>query len=225
MSARIEPIAMGMSTSYLVVDDGVILVDAGSPRKAKRLRRALERLSIRPEEIALVLVTHGHWDHIGSARAVRELTGARIAMSRREAAWLETGRTEFPPGLTAWGKVYGLPMKVAGPLARVPACEVDSPLDDTDLRLDDYGVRGTVVHTPGHTAGSMTLLLDSGDAVVGDLAMNGFPLRRGPGLPTFGDDAREVERSWRVLLERGARRIHPAHGASFDASVLAQAVQ
>jgi len=224
MSVRIEPIELGMCTCFVVADDGVILVDAGMPRKAKAFQKALDRLSIRAEEIALILVTHGHIDHIGSAKAIREMTGARIAMSAREASWLETGRTRMPPGITTWGKTFGVVMKAIGPLARVPACDVEVPLGDGDLRLDDYGIHGTVLHTPGHTSGSMTLLLDTGDALVGDLAMNGFPHRRGPGLPAFGEDADEVKRSWRLILDRGAQRIYPSHGAPFDASVLESAL-
>jgi glyoxylase-like metal-dependent hydrolase (beta-lactamase superfamily II) len=76
---------------------------------------------------------------------------------------------------------------------------------------------GEVIHTPGHSPGSVSLLLASGDCFVGDLAMNGLPLRRGPGLPVFADDLERVRRSWRMLLDRGARTVYPAHGRPFDA--------
>jgi len=224
MSARVERIDLGMCSSFLIAQDGVILIDAGSPKKGKTFARALEKLSVDAEQISLILITHGHWDHIGSAKALREMTGARIAMNEREAASLETGKTEIPPGVTGWGKVSRAPMKLFKPLLKVPAAAVDLTLGDEDLRLEEHGIAGTVIHTPGHTAGSVSVLLDSGDAFVGDLAMNGFPLRRGPGMPAYGDDPEQIKHSWRLLLERGAKQIHPAHGASFDASVLEQAL-
>jgi glyoxylase-like metal-dependent hydrolase (beta-lactamase superfamily II) len=62
--------------------------------------------------------------------------------------------------------------------------------------------------------------LDSGEAFVGDLAMNGLPLRLGAGLPRFAEDLGVVKKSWRLLLDRGAKWIYPGHGKLFKAEVL-----
>jgi len=86
------------------------------------------------------------------------------------------------------------------------------------------GVPGKILHTPGHSPGSVSLVLDSGDAFVGDTAVNGFPLRYGPGLPPFAEDLPELKKSWRKLLEHGAKTIHPAHGKAFSADVLEKIV-
>jgi glyoxylase-like metal-dependent hydrolase (beta-lactamase superfamily II) len=56
------------------------------------------------------------------------------------------------------------------------------------------------------------------------LAMNGLPLRLGPGMPCFGDSADTIRRSWRLLLDRGAKMIYPGHGRPFEAAVLRKAV-
>jgi hydroxyacylglutathione hydrolase len=66
-----------------------MLVDAGAPNKAKDILKALERLAVEAEEIQLLLITHGHWDHIGSATEIKETTGAKIAMHQAEKDWLE----------------------------------------------------------------------------------------------------------------------------------------
>ena len=76
------------------------------------------------------------------------------------------------------------------------------------------------LYTPGHTLGSMSLLLDSGEAFVGDLAMSGFPKMIGKGMPVFAEDVVAVKESWRLLLSRGARLIYPAHGNPFESRVL-----
>jgi len=81
-----------------------------------------------------------------------------------------------------------------------------------------------VLHTPGHTMGSVSVLLETGDAFVGDLAMNGLPLRIGPGMPPLAEDAVAVKDSWRLLLEKGAKRIYPAHGQPFGTEVLERAL-
>ena len=62
--------------------------------------------------------------------------------------------------------------------------------------------------------------MDSGEAFVGDLAMNGLPLRLGPGMPAVAEDTAAVKESWRLLLDRGATWIYPAHGKPFKAEIL-----
>jgi glyoxylase-like metal-dependent hydrolase (beta-lactamase superfamily II) len=110
------------------------------------------------------------------------------------------------------------------PLINVPAASVDLVLDDESFSLRDYGISGHIIHTPGHSPGSVSVLLESGEAFVGDLAMNRLPLRLVPGLPIFADDPRAVIRSWEILLERGAEIIYPAHGKPFSASIIRKAI-
>ena len=86
---------------------------------------------------------------------------------------------------------------------------------DEDISLLDYGIPGKVVYTPGHSWGSVSVLLKSGDAFVGDLAMNMPPMRLKPGLALFGDDIQVVKQSWRKLLDMGAKTVYPAHGKPF----------
>jgi len=93
-------------------------------------------------------------------------------------------------------------------------------LEDEELSLESYGIRGKVLHTPGHSLGSMSLLLNTGDAFVGDLAQIGLPVIKRPGMPLCAEDVGAVKESWRLLLRRGARWIYPSHGKPFKADVL-----
>jgi glyoxylase-like metal-dependent hydrolase (beta-lactamase superfamily II) len=110
------------------------------------------------------------------------------------------------------------------PLIKVPPAEVDVPLGDEGLSLSDYGIPGRVLYTPGHSSGSVSILLDSGEAFVGDLAMNTFPLRLSPGLPVLAEDPAAVIASWELLLEAGATEVYPAHGKPFPAEVMRRAI-
>jgi glyoxylase-like metal-dependent hydrolase (beta-lactamase superfamily II) len=110
------------------------------------------------------------------------------------------------------------------PFLRIAPATVDIAVPDEGMSLEPYGVRGSVLHTPGHSPGSLTILLESGDALVGDLAMNQFPLRIGPGLPIFAEELPRLKASIERLLALGATTIHPAHGRAFPAAVLRQAV-
>jgi glyoxylase-like metal-dependent hydrolase (beta-lactamase superfamily II) len=77
------------------------------------------------------------------------------------------------------------------------------------------------METPGHTAGSISLILPNGEAVVGDLLMGGFLgglVRRGvPNVAYFQDDEREAQRSLRAVLATGARKLYVGHGGPLSA--------
>ena len=111
------------------------------------------------------------------------------------------------------------------PLIHLPAATVDLRIDDAGLDLREYGIPGRAHHTPGHSPGSVSVLLDSGEAFVGDLAMNKFPLRRSAGLPIFADDTVQVIDSWRLLLRNGATTVYPAHGKPFPATIIEDAIR
>lgn len=221
MGAEIHTLSMGIVNCYLIREEGVVLVDTGLPNRAGAFLRELGALSIEPAEISLILLTHGHADHTGSAGELRRLTGAQVAIHHRENEWVEKGLSVRPRGVGAWGKTLAAMLRVISPMMHASPAPVDLVLGDEGLSLEPYGIPGTVLHTPGHSPGSVSLLLDSGQAFVGDLVMNGLPMRFGPGLPLLADDVEVVRQSVRLLLDRGAERIYPAHGRPFAADALA----
>jgi hydroxyacylglutathione hydrolase len=224
MSLSIHPIKLGVARCYVIRAEGTILIDGGAPKKAKNFMKGIETLSIKPEDIQLIVITHGHWDHIGSAKEIKGITGAKIALHRNEKDWLEKSLKPLPPAVTLWGHIFAKIMAIFVPLIHVPAAGVDVVLGDEELSLADYGIPGRIIPTPGHSMGSVSVLLETGDAFVGDLAMNGFPLRIGPGLPIFAEDLQKVKKSWQLLLDKGAKTVYPAHGKPFSADAIRRAL-
>lgn len=217
MTAKIFPVPLGVGQGYILQEEGVVMIDGGAPGKAKAFLQGMRRASIDPREIQLLILTHGHWDHIGSAKYIKEVTGAKIAMHEREKACLESGLKFLPPGVTCWGKIFAGILAMFMPLVHVPATKVDIPLGDEEFSLTEFGIAGKVVSTPGHSPGSISIVLSTGEAFVGDLAMNAFPMRLNAGLPIFADDLEIVRKSWRLLLGYGVRMIYPSHGRPFAA--------
>ncbi|MFC1900523.1 MBL fold metallo-hydrolase [Chloroflexota bacterium] len=209
---------------YLIKQDGLILIDAGPPNQVDRFLELLGEQAIEPQEISLMLMTHGHWDHIGSASDIKSLTGCEVAINYREKDWVEKALKPAPRGVGLWGSIGALMAKSMIARVTFPGVDVDLAVGDEDYNLEQWGVSGKVLYTPGHTSGSMSVLLDDGQAFIGDLAMSGFPMRIGPGMPPFAEDTNAIKESWKKLLDNGARYIYPAHGNPFSADVLAKAL-
>ena len=224
----IHTIGIQAFNRYLVHDQGYILVDSGIPHTEGRVKRTLQELGVDPREVRLILLTHGHIDHAGSARALQEWTGAPIAIHQADQEWLESGRVVVPqpwmaPGKEGWAALQSVGWRVLQPLARrmtFPRAHADVLFDDQGMSLAEFGICGQVIHTPGHTLGSVSLLLDSGEAFVGDLGASTG--RRGgqPRLPPAGNSPQQMVESWRRLLQAGAKMAYPGHGPAFPAEAM-----
>ena len=222
MPANIITIKVGINRCYIVRDKGTILIDAGGPQKIKTFRKAFEKYSINPNEINLIIITHGDPDHMGSASDLRKLTSSPIAIHEQDKLNFEKSTYNFPKGVNRWGRFLRL---VLNPILKlvlpnIPGGKADIVLSDQDYSLEEYGIQGKIAHTPGHTKGSVSIVLDSGDAFVGCMAHNNPPFRLSPGLPIFADDIEKVKESWKKLLDRNVKTIYPAHGDSFSVDII-----
>ena len=219
MSVSIQTIKLGGVNCFLVRDKGIILVDSGTPGQHDKILKQVKKLELDPHEIELIIITHGHGDHFGSAQKIKELTGAKLAVHKEDADIVKEGNKVFPPGLNKWGRFMAFVWRPMFFLINYTGVEPDNILEDEFL-LTEFGIKGRIIHTPGHTAGSVSVILGGGEALVGDLAMNGFPMRKGPGMPIFGNSESEIKQSWKKLLDAGASVIYPGHGDHFPASKL-----
>ena len=219
MSLHIQTIKLSGVNCYLIQDKGIILVDTGTPGLHNKILKEIKKLELDPHEIKLIIITHGHGDHFGSAQRIKELTGAKLAAHKEDADIVKDGKKVFPPGLNNWGRFLAFIWRPMFFLINYTGVEPDITLEDEFL-LTEFGIKGKIIHTPGHTAGSVSVLLDGGEAFVGDLAMNGFPMRRGAGMPIFGNSETEIKQSWQKLVNAGASVIYPGHGDPFPASQL-----
>ena len=204
-------IPFGYVNAFLVIGERPILVDTGTPGTEQKILRTLDKLGITLEEIALIVVTHGHTDHFGSVDRLKELTGAPVAIHRRDVEALQNGTMQLRPR-TILGRVFTL-FGQEGKL--VPEFVANGPeiLIDGERSLTDFGVDGTIIPTPGHTAGSISVWLSTGEVIAGDLlmALN----RKKPGWPIFTDDMDQVRASVAALLSRSPTRIYLGHGGPF----------
>jgi hydroxyacylglutathione hydrolase len=220
MSTDIFSLKLGLNSCYLIRGKNIIMIDGGMPNKLRAFKRKLSRLYIHPEEIKLIVLTHSHFDHAGSAKEIRDLTGAKVAVHESEKLFVEDGGFAMPEGINAWGKITQTLLFPFFKKIPFPKVKVDIVITDKEYPLNEYGIDGKIIHTPGHTSGSVSVLLDTGEAFVGCMAHNGLPFRIHPGLPIYAQDLAKLKESWKLIIDRGARMIFPGHGNPFPVEII-----
>jgi hydroxyacylglutathione hydrolase len=163
-----------------------IAIDTATPS----LAWIREELAARDWTLKLIVSTHGHWDHIGDNATVAAHTGAEIAVHP-----LDRSRLEHPEPLFA-------PFEI---LPSVPAVEL---AEGGEIRFGE--IRLAVIHTPGHTEGSVCLYsADDGLMFSGDtLFAGGWGRVDLPG----GDEAAMVESLGRLTSFEDRMAVLPGHG-------------
>ncbi|PID27478.1 MAG: hypothetical protein CSB55_08820 [Candidatus Cloacimonadota bacterium] len=172
---KIITLKTGFSNSYLIKDKGIILVDAGSYNSFNVFLRETKKNGINPKEISAVVITHCHWDHIGCAKSVKEYTNAKIIVHAAELDILENGKHLIVSSLTARGKIIEKILNIYNKNKQIEPCEADIIVNGEEKSLSEFGINGKIVFTPGHSSGSVSVILDSGEAFVGDMAINVSP--------------------------------------------------
>lgn len=194
-------------------EKGWIMIDAGMPDSLGYLRPAMDKAGIAPRDVALIVVTHVHIDHAGGLAALKEATGARVACTSAAAALLREGASAALEPRDLLGRLLlGPTLKM-----KIPPVEPDVVFDG-ELDLGPYGVAGKVVATPGHTADSASVFLDSGTVFVGDLIRgNGAKLKLG----MYWVDGEACLASLRKVVGARPQRVVMSHGGSTDAAKIA----
>lgn len=204
----ITKVLAGRSNVFLVSNGNVnIMVDTGPARNRSRLQQNLR--SLRIEKIDLLVLTHTHFDHAGNAGKIKEHFGAIIAVHTSETYYLKNGINMMPHGTLFFTKylIRFLGNKLSG-WCSFASCQPDIILDSA-FHLNNFGFDAYILHTPGHSAGSVSLVVDNEIACVGD-AM--FGIFKNSILPPFADDPVKMVESWKKLLDTGCLLFLPAHG-------------
>lgn len=195
---------------YLVDLGKIVLVDTGTKHAGPTIRAGLQEIGKEPEDVAVLLLTHHHVDHIGTAAAWRRDARAQASISRVDAPAAAGTERRRVHGLTPRAKVMAALMGVFVPLMRTPPVAADRLLDGGET-LDVAGWPVEVIPVPGHTLGSCAYyargagLLFAGDAVNGRAGT--------PEPPIVAEDPAAARESYRKLLGLHAAVLCPGHGS------------
>lgn len=164
---RLPTIGRTIVNSFALIDDDgtVTLIDTGLRGAPRRLTAALSELGKRPADVVRIVLTHVHRDHAGGAQSLRERTGGGVHIHAEDRSFLETGRQPPSDQNVPLARV----LRFTG--SRGPSCPVDGTFAEGDLLPVLGGLR--VLHTPGHTPGHCSFLLErSGVLITGDALFN-----------------------------------------------------
>ena len=211
---EIIKIKLSFSNAYLIKDKKSILVDAGSPNEADKILAAVQKAGVNTKDISLVLHTHGHFDHAGSTAELKRRLGIPVAVHGKDAFMLREGRN---------GEIKPRNLEARIVKAIVPnsfeACEPDIVLDE-ETTLTDFGVDGKVFFTPGHTKGSLSVLLGNNEAIIGDVMMGGVLggalLGTRPNYHYFIDDRNELHASIKKITSWKPSKLYVGHGGPLN---------
>ena len=178
---------------FLLADSNLTLVDTGFKGRSRHILKEVRQLGYSPPDIANIFITHHHADHIGSLAALKKITGASVFAHPADAPYID-GRLPQPgPARPGWLDKALAPLYKLGVTTPVA---VDVLINDGDELPILGGIK--ILHTPGHTQGSISLFIPEERLVIaGDVLANRFRL----GLPSKAftvDIAQEINAIKRV---------------------------
>ena len=186
---NIVHINLGFTNVYLLrTDSGFIQVDTGYDWNVKKYLKILKKKNIKPNEIKLIIVNHAHFDHIGSIKEIKEITGAQILVHEHDKEFLIKGISAPVCPNTILSKI--LMSIVPKSWTVYEPIEPDIVTQD-NYSLEEYGVKAKVIHTPGHTLGTVSVITEDGEAIIGCNAQ-GVPIRLKSSFPRIAGNVKSV---------------------------------
>lgn len=192
---------IGWSRVYLIEGDRLALVDAGLPWDPRRVLDYIRLIGRRPDELAYILMTHSHPDHVSGAPFLSRLTGAVVA-----AHPADTRPTAAGEPTVAYGPFASLGL----PLPFLRRVAVGLPLADGQVLPVADGLR--VIHTPGHTPGSVCYLLESRGVLFSGDTLFSDGRRVSRSVPFPGSDRAAYRRSLARLSSLAFEVLCGGHG-------------
>ena len=203
------PLKLGWVNCYLVeAAGGFVLIDTGGANARRQLEAALEEAGCKPGNLRLIVITHGDFDHTGSAAYLRGKYGTKIAMHPDDAGMAEKGDMFWNRKTDS--RFFRMLAKLLFSFGKENRFTADVSLGDGD-RLSEYGLEAMILSIPGHSRGSIGVLCPSGYLFCGDL----FDNTKSPVLNAIMDELETAHASLVKLNKLAIHTVYPGHGKPF----------
>lgn len=216
-NCTIYQILKGRSNSFLIeCENNYILVDTGRKNSWKELTSKIDNI-LGKNELSCLILTHTHFDHAENANRLKNKYNCTIIVHESEANYLKHGNTPLPKGTNL---ITGIIIDTIG--KKMESRYNFEPIDpdilvDENYNLSDFGSGTYIIHTSGHSNGSISIIIDDEIALVGDTL---FGVLGNSIYPPFADDTENMIKSWKTLLETNCKLFLPGHGKEISRKLL-----
>ena len=207
----------GRSNSFLISNQSnSILVDTGRKNSWETLTLQIDKF-LGKNNLSNLILTHTHFDHAENASKIKEKYDSKIILHGIEAEHLKMGNAPLPKGNNG---VTRFLIDVIG--KKMESHYSYEPVDpdiliDENYSLNNLGFNVDIIHTPGHSNGSISVIIDNSIALVGDTLFGVFG---NSVYPPFADDTKILIKSWKKLLNTHCSLFIPGHGKEINRKLL-----
>ena len=196
------------NVTLLVNGSNSVLTDTGVRGGLRQCINLIKQAGLTPRDVKLIVLTHTHYDHAGNLNALQKYTGAKVMVHKNEFKDLQNGFTPIPDGM---GSLTGFISRLGRaiiPRFASPKPFIADLINENEFDLSPFGIDGRVIHTPGHTMGSQSVI--TGKTIIsGDTFIN---MKSGVNFPHFANDPELLLKTWENIFEMDLEEIYPGHG-------------
>lgn len=219
-SPEVRQIRAGSSNVFLLKTTPLMLIDSGGKEDLVALQAGLKAEGVSIAQIKTIILTHGHADHAGASVELKRRSGAMLVAGAAETVMTKSGHNDDIKPTSLMARL----LKRFAIDPNYEAFEADLKID-APVDLQRFGIAGRVMQMPGHTPGSLVLILDDGRAFVGDMMLGGWMggamFAESAGEHYFQDDLARNNANIAELLKLPIHTFYLGHGGPVTrASVL-----
>ena len=216
---QVIPLRLKMSNAFLIQGEKLCLVDTGSPNEMPAITKAINEVGAKVRDLSIIIHTHAHYDHCGCTANLKQSTAAPTLIHRSDLDFLSKGQNATLIPINWFGKML-MPFLKKKYTPVQPDIIIEEEFD-----LHPYGIPGRIVPTPGHTPGSISILLNNREAIVGDLFGGGKLLGlfqpEQPRYHHWYSDFSSAKASISQVLKKSPTRLFVGHGGPLDGEATA----
>lgn len=195
-----------LKACVIISENRCYIVDTGASNMRRKVMLTVDQMKKSGLNFEAIILTHSHADHAANVNLLKKTFKIPVFAHSFESDFIERGQSAPIKGTTRFTRVISSVMKHLPMMVNYPPCLVDFKLNQSETEIG-RGIK--VIHTAGHTGGSISVCIDNEVALVGDAI---FGTHKTSIMPAFIEDKQAVFESWRRLSDMNCRVYIPSHG-------------